>query len=291
MIVHTLIFLAVNSGGNLPRGIVTATTVPKGSSFTSSPLPNTLQKQLQQAKPQAPAQSAAKATTDMPSKLSKANSTPALSEDAPQSASNTTSNAPASPDNRGTQDKSDKDSSSALPPTTTSGNYHSKSGGFVVSTTSNSSLSSSSHHTEVTASSLTSQLLDAHSLLQQQGAGASTSPSRMTNSTLPLNPQELLAQVSSFLNLPSQTTPLPAVSGSVASTSASKEMNDGTSEPNSLGMVHVYYYYNNTFWVIVMFSFNAESLPIKGVLKGAKRPNTSQDLDSEHSVKKIHLEV
>ena len=221
----------MNSGGSLPRGIVTATTVPKGSSFTSSPLPNTLQQQ-------APTQSAAKATTDIPSKLPKANSTPALNEGALQSASNCTPSSPATHDNPRTQDKSDKESSSAVLPTTTSETSHSKSGGSVVSTTSNSSLSSSSPNVEVTASSLASQLLDAHSLLQQQGAGASTSPSRINNSTLPLNPQELLAQVSSFLNLPGQTTPLPMVSGSAANMSSSKEMNDGVSEPSTLGMLY-----------------------------------------------------
>lgn len=36
---------------------------------------------------------------------------------------------------------------------------------------------------------------------------------------------------------------------------------------------------------------NAESLSTEAVLKGIKRPNTTQEMDSEHSVKKIHLEA
>lgn len=214
------IFSSANSSGSLPRGIVTATTVPKGSSFTSSPLPSTLQQQLQQTKhSQAPAQSTAKS---IPQKSSKTKATPLQSEGGTPSVPNCSSNAPTTLESPETQDKPTTDcSSSALSQTT------------VVSTASLSS-SSSVLSPEVAAPNFASQLMDAHSLLQQQGAGSSTSPSRVANSTLPLIPQELLAQVSSFLNLPSQTTPL---SESAAGVSVSKEINSGSSEPTTLGKI------------------------------------------------------
>lgn len=203
----------MNTGGNLPRGIVTATTVPKGSSFTSSPLPSTLQQQLQQAKPsQAPIQPAAKSATDSPPKLPKTNATPSVppsSEGSSSDVSNCTSSATVSLDNPAAQEKPANDTSSALLHSGTSEKSGFKSGP-AVSTASLSSLTSSANPTAVTAASLTSQLMDAHSLLQQQGAGVVASPSSVAGSTVPLIPQlspELLAQVSSFLNLPGQTTP------------------------------------------------------------------------------------
>ena len=220
----------------MPRGIVTATTVPKGSSFTSSPLPNTLQQQLQQAKPNQPSKQSSKSATDIPSKLPKTNATPSGGEDAAPT-SNCVSDAPTSPSNPATLDKPDVDSS-VLSSTTSSGNPASKSEASIATASLSSSSSSAHPTTEIAASSLASQLLDAHSLLQQQGAGSSTSPSRIGNSTVPLIPPELLAQVSSFLNLPSQTTPLPAASKSAAvSVSASKEINAGVSEPSSPGTI------------------------------------------------------
>ena len=227
----------MTTSGNLPRGIVTATTVPKGSSFTSSPLPSTLQQQLQQAKPnQGPKQPSAKSAADISSKLPKTNICPPGGNDDTQNTANCTSGAPALIGNPTTQDKTVD--SSALSLITSSGNPGSKSGASMVSTASISSSSSSAHPTDVVATSLASQLMDAHSLLQQQGAGASTSPSRMGNSTVPLIPNELFAQVSSFLNLPSHnTTPLPAGSKSATGMSASTEINTGVSEPASSGAV------------------------------------------------------
>lgn len=223
----------MNTSGNLPRGIVTATTVPKGSSFTSSPLPSTLQQQLQQAKPtQVPKQSAAKSAADISSKLPKTNTCPPGGNDDIPNTSNCTSDAPALICNPTTQDKTGVDSSAL----TSSGNPVSKSGASLVSTASISSSSSSVHPTDV-ATSLASQLMDAHSLLQQQGAGASTSPSRIGNSTVPLIPPELFAQVSSFLNLPSHTTPLPTGSKSATGISASTEINTSVSESASQGTV------------------------------------------------------
>lgn len=221
----------MNTGGNLPRGIVTATTVPKGSSFTSSPLPSTLHQQLQQAKPnQASKQSAAKSAADISSNLPKANISQAGGEGATP---NCTSGAPALLCNPTTQDKTCVDSS-VLSLTTSSGHHGSNSGASMVSTTAISSSSSSAHPTDIAATSLASQLMDAHSLLQQQGTGASTSPSRIGNSTVPLIPPELFAQVSSFLNLPSQTTPLPCRSKSAAGTSASTEIYSSVSEPGTV---------------------------------------------------------
>ena len=211
--------LSVSSGGNIPRGIVTATTVPKGSSFTSSPLPNTLQQQLQQQSKTN--QTHAKSVTGSPSKLPTANATPSTNEHASPVITNCMKSSNTHTATLSNPDKTAVESPSPLSQTTNSDG--SKAGTAVVSSTSSSTPTTTSvNPTPVTASSLASQLLDAHSLLQQQGAGTANSSSTMANSApMSLISPELLAQVSSFLNVPGQNTSLTDASESVAGVSAS----------------------------------------------------------------------
>ena len=219
--------LLVSAGGNIPRGIVTATTVPKGSSFTSSPLPNTLQQQLQQQSK--PNQTHTKSITGTPSKLPTANATtpvlPSTNEHASPVIPNCTSKTHTA--SLSNPDKTADDSTSPLSQTASSDNKSgSKAETAAVSSAGSLSLTTSANPTPVTAASLASQLLDAHSLLQQQGAGTANSTSSMANSAaaIPLIPPELLAQVSSFLNVPGQAASQPDASESVAVVSTSNEI-------------------------------------------------------------------
>lgn len=225
--------LAVSASGNIPCGIVTATTVPKGSSFTSSPLPNTLQQQLQpqQQKHAKTNQTHTKSSTDTPPKVPTANTTPSTNEHA----SPVITNCSKSPNTHNTAtlsspDKTTVESPSPLSQTTNSDGSKPLTAVVSSAPSSSSTLTTSANATPVTASSLASQLLDAHSLLQQQGAGTTNSSSTaVTNSTttIPLISPELLAQVSSFLNVPGHNASLADPSDSGAGESDSESADQG----------------------------------------------------------------
>ena len=208
----------VSAGGNLPRGIVTATTVPKGSTFTSSSLPNT----SKQAKPN---QTHTKSAVESLPKVPATNATPVLSSTNKHTSpviSNSTHSTRTSLSN---SDKTAVDSSPPLLHTSSSENTDLIN--ETVASSVSSSLPASANPTSVALSSHRSQLVDAHSLLQQQGAG--TDNSSVTNSAVPLISQlspELLAQVSSFLNVPGQTSSSPAVSESVSTCKESNVSED-----------------------------------------------------------------
>ena len=175
----------------VPRGIVTATTVPKGS-----PIPGNLTNVLQQQK-----ESQVKATVPIASQLKP---TTAAITTVPTGVQNIAATASRSTSQNITSSSMETDAHAQISPTL--------------------------------LSQATNQLLVANSLLQQ-----TASPNGNTNDMLVNPPQlspELLAQVSSFLNLPTTTvsktdTPLFHCETFVSATASSETVAIGPQEMTS----------------------------------------------------------
>lgn len=176
----------------LPRGIVTATTVPKGS-----PLPTTLTSALQQ-----PPRSQGTPPTGKTSPLPAAQLMPTATPTTPVPAVGTPKSVDVAP-TTGSKTETPQATATSAPQLSPS----------LLSQTSPSLLSQ--------ASSLSSQLLAANSLLQQ-GSAARGGPGG-----IPAGPQltpELIAQVSSFLNLPAPGAPKAASSAEAKMASVEARM-------------------------------------------------------------------